>query len=101
MLILFKNFVEVIFSIGLFINAILFVPQAIKIYRQKHANDVSLVTFFGFNVLQFFTMLHGYFLRDYILMIGFLFSFITCGLVTILIIYYHKIDHSSNVQSSS
>lgn len=85
-----KYFVDIVFSLGLFINAMLFIPQAITLYRNKHANDVSLVTFLGFNVLQFFTVLHGYLVGDYILMIGFLLSFITCSIVTGLIFYYNK-----------
>jgi MtN3 and saliva related transmembrane protein len=90
MIIWIKYFVDLVFSLGLFINALLFIPQALKIYRQKHANDVSIVTFLGFNILQFFTVLHGYFVNDYILMIGFLLSLTTCGIVTILIYYYNK-----------
>lgn len=82
------NFIEIVFSLGLFFNAALFVPQAIAIYRKKSAGELSLFTFVGFNVLQFFTVLHGYITKDYILMVGFLVSFITCGMVTLLIIKY-------------
>ena len=32
--------------------------------------------------MQFFTALHGYLVSDYLLMGGFLLSFLTCGAVT-------------------
>ena len=42
----------------------------------------------GFNMIQFATALHGYMSKDYILMWGYTLSFITCGVVTVLILYY-------------
>ena len=86
----FSQFVDLVFSLGLFFNAILFVPQAVTIFRKKDAQGLSLLTFGGFNVMQFFTALHGYLVRDYLLMGGFLLSFLTCGTVTFLILYYRK-----------
>lgn len=86
--IVLENTVHVIFSLGLFINAALFVPQVVKLLRQKHANDVSLITFGGFSILQIFTAWHGYLLNDYLLMGGILLSLLTCGTVTLLIVYY-------------
>ncbi len=81
-------FIETVFSVGLFLNAALFIPQIIRLYQKKDAQDLSLLTFAGFNVIQFFTILHGYLNHDYLLMIGFILSFVTCGMVTGLIIYY-------------
>ena len=78
------------FGLGLFINAMLFIPQAIKLFRTKKVDGLSLITFSGFNIIQFFTILHGYFRKDYVLMIGFLLSFVFCGLVTMMIIFYKK-----------
>ncbi len=83
-----KNLIEIAFSLGLFINALLFIPQAIKILRTKNTKGVSLITFLGFNAIQAFTFLHGYLHKDYLLMIGMLLSFITCGIVTVLLIIY-------------
>jgi MtN3 and saliva related transmembrane protein len=83
-----KDTVEVFFAISLFFNAILFIPQAIKIHKRKNAEGVSLLTFSGFNLIQFFTILHALLVKDHILLIGFLLSFITCGYVTFLIIKY-------------
>jgi uncharacterized protein with PQ loop repeat len=51
-------FIEVVFGLGIFINAILFIPQAMKIYRTKNAAGVSIAIFAGFNkynCLQFCT----------------------------------------------
>jgi MtN3 and saliva related transmembrane protein len=84
-------FIETIFSLGLFFNAALFVPQIIRLYQKKDSRELSLLTFAGFNVIQFFTILHGHLTHDYLLMIGFGLSFITCGIVTGLIIYYRLI----------
>jgi MtN3 and saliva related transmembrane protein len=86
----FRQFVDLIFSLGLFFNAVLFIPQAIAVFRSKSSQGLSLLTFGGFNVMQFFTALHGYLVKDYILMSGFLLSFLTCGVVTFFIFYYRN-----------
>ena len=80
--------VEVFFSVSLFINAALFIPQTLKLYKEKDSRDVSLATFLGFSIIQFFTICHGYIVEDYTLMYGYILSFILCGVVNILIIYY-------------
>ena len=82
------DFIEIFFSIGLFINALLFLPQIIKLYKQKNSQDISLLTFLGFSIIQFFTAYHGYIVKDYKLMYGFILSFALCSIVNILIIYY-------------
>ena len=82
--------VHVIFACSLFFNAAIFIPQAIKIFKKKNADELSLLTFVGFNIMQLFTVWHGYLERDYILMSGFFLSFITCGVVTFLILHYRR-----------
>jgi MtN3 and saliva related transmembrane protein len=82
------DFIDVVFGVGLFINALLFIPQIINLLRQKHANDISLITFAGFNILNIFTVLHGITIHDSWLIIGYMFSVITNTIVTILIIWY-------------
>jgi len=82
--------IEMFFSLGLFINAALFVPQAIQLYRTKDSTAFSLLTFGGFNLIQIFTMLHGLLQHDYILATGFLLSVLTCGTVTVMIVVYRK-----------
>ena len=83
-----KDVIEIIFSGCLFINATLFVPQAIRIFRAKEAKSVSLLTFAGFNFIQFFIMMYGYVRHDYLLIIGYTLSLLTCGAVTALILWY-------------
>ena len=85
-----KYFIEIVFSLGLFINALLFIPQIVRLFKTKNSQGVSLLTFAGFNVIQLFTILHAYLHKDYLLMIGFLLSIITCGVVTFMIILYRK-----------
>ena len=83
-----NNLIEIVFGLGMFINAGLFIPQALKIYRAKSAQGASLISFAGFNILQITTFLHGYLHADYLLMLGMVLSLITCGTVTLLICYY-------------
>lgn len=85
-----SNFIEIVFSLGLFINAILFVPQIIQLYKTKNSKGFSLLTFGGFNFIQFFVVLHAYLHNDYLLLFGYVLSFITCGVVTLMIIRYRK-----------
>lgn len=80
------------FSLGLFFNAMLFVPQIVKLLRTKSAKGLSLLTFAGFSVIQIFTILHAYIAKDYLLFFGFLLSFLLCGTVTVLIIFYRRAD---------
>lgn len=83
-----KDVIEITFSFGLFINAILFIPQIIRLYKAKNSEGVSLVTFAGFNLIQILVFLHGYLHDDYLLMLGYFFSIITCGSVVVLILLY-------------
>ena len=82
--------IEFIFSLCLFANAVLFVPQIIKVLKTKHSNDLSLLTFSGFCFIQLFTLLHALLKKDYLLAIGFGVSLISCGFLTILIIIYRR-----------
>ncbi|MGA2655127.1 MAG: PQ-loop domain-containing transporter [Gammaproteobacteria bacterium] len=84
--------IETIFSLGLFINAALFIPQIMRLHQKKDSKELSLLTFGGFNFIQLFTILHGYLHQDYLLMGGFIASFITCGIVTGMIVYYRLVN---------
>ncbi|KTC83724.1 PQ-loop domain-containing transporter [Legionella brunensis] len=83
--------IEFGFSVSLLVNALLFIPQIVSLLKCKSAQGVSLITFAGFNIIQLFTVLHGVFAKDYILTAGFFLSFLTCGMVTWLVIYYRYI----------
>ena len=82
--------IDFLFSVAMFINAMLFVPQIIKIIKAKNAKGVSVLTFGGFNLIQIVVMLHGYFHHDMYLFLGTIPSILTCGTVTGLIIYYNS-----------
>ena len=83
-----SNLIHTIFTICMLLNAFFFIPQAINLFKCKNPQGLSLSMFLGFNVSQVFTVLHGYLIEDYLLMIGFLLSFLTCSMVTCLIIFY-------------
>jgi MtN3 and saliva related transmembrane protein len=83
-----KQIVAVIFGIGLIGNALLFVPQAIAVWRKKSDEGISLITFGGFSILQVIGVIHGFYEHDNSLIIGLGASFLTCGTVTALTIFY-------------
>ncbi|OGT05938.1 MAG: hypothetical protein A2103_02690 [Gammaproteobacteria bacterium GWF2_41_13] len=87
---LMKELIEFVFSAALIINALLFIPQALRIFKEKSAADVSLLTFGGFLFIQLMIVLHGIINHDYLLIIGYLFSMVTCGAVVILTLMYKK-----------
>jgi len=83
-----RQLIAIVFGIGLFGNALLFVPQAIAVWRKKSDEGVSLVTFGGFSVLQVVGVIHGFYEHDNSLVLGLGASFLTCGTVTALTIFY-------------
>jgi MtN3 and saliva related transmembrane protein len=83
-----KEFVDWVFGLGLLGNALLFVPQAIAVWRKKTDEGTSLLTFGGFSVLQVIGIVHGLNHRDPSLILGMAASLLTCGTVTLLTIYY-------------
>lgn len=82
------NSVEFLFAISLFVNALLFIPQAWRLYQQKESREVSLITFIGFWIGQLLTVFHALIKHDWILFGGYMFTLITCGTVVILTIKY-------------
>jgi MtN3 and saliva related transmembrane protein len=82
--------VAVAFGLGLMVNAALFVPQAVRIWRSRSAKDVSLITFGGFNVLQAIGIAHGWLQGDPSLLIGMIASFVACGAVTVGAVIYRR-----------
>ena len=85
-----REIVAIIFGLGLLVNAGLFLPQSMKIFRNRSAKGVSILTFAGFNVLQITGVLHGYYQNDPSLIIGMFASFIACFSVTFLSIVYRN-----------
>lgn len=82
--------VEFVFSLALFINAILFIPQSIKIIKEKSSRGVSIVTFSGLLLIQLTIVLHGIIVKDYLLIYGYIISMLTCGAVVVLTIAYRS-----------
>lgn len=82
--------VEVIFSLALFVNALLFLPQVVQLLKTRDSAGLSLITFMGFNLIQLVTIFHAILFHDEVLMWGYLVSFVTCGAVTVLIVYYRR-----------
>lgn len=83
-----KLLIDYFFGISLFINAMLFIPQIIRLVKQKHAKDISLLTFGGFCIMQIAAILYGVVQNDGVIVIGYLLSVVACGTVAGLIIYY-------------
>lgn len=91
---LLRDFIFFAFGLSLLINSILFVPQIIKILREKTTIGFSKITFVGFCITQVIAVIYGCLRHDWILAGGYLLAFITCGTVTILIFVYgnSKVD---------
>ena len=90
-----KYVIESLFGLSLLFNAFCFVPQIIKVMRFKNAREVSLLTFAGFLAIQLLTILHATLHHDYILLGGTAISFMVCGILTYLIVYYNYFHESS------
>lgn len=61
------TYIDLLFMLGAFLNASLFVPQIALLYKTKKTTGLSLPMFLGFNMIQFVTALHGYMEKDHIL----------------------------------
>ncbi|MBY0543976.1 MAG: PAS domain-containing protein, partial [Gammaproteobacteria bacterium] len=85
-----KGIIELIFSAALFLNALLFIPQAVRIVIEKSAKGISLVTFSGFLIIQLAIVSHAAIMHDYLLMVGYLLSLLTCGSVVLLTLLYRR-----------
>ena len=83
-----KQFVAIVFGLGLGCNALLFVPQIVAVWRKKTDEGISLVTFGGFSILQAIGIVHGLYQQDPSLILGMAASLLTCGTVTALTLYY-------------
>ena len=85
-----KDTIQFVFTTALFTNAILFIPQTIKIFKEKDGREISLVTFGGFLLIQFTILLHGIIEHDFLLILGYAFSMLACGSVVIGALLFRK-----------
>lgn len=85
-----KESLEIFFALSLLFNALLFIPQSVKIIRDKSAKGVSLLTFLGLVIIQLATIIHAYVTHDVVLFWGYVLSILTTGCVVILILIYRK-----------
>jgi MtN3 and saliva related transmembrane protein len=83
-----KQIVAIVFGLGLFCNALLFVPQVIAVWRKKTDEGISLITFGGFSTLQAIGIVHGIYQQDASLTLGMAASLLSCGAVTFLTLLY-------------
>jgi len=83
-----KEMVAVLFGLGLMGNAALFLPQIFAVWRKKTDEGISLITFGGFCALQVISVVHGFYQHDVAMILGMGASFLTCGTVTALTIFY-------------
>jgi MtN3 and saliva related transmembrane protein len=83
-----KQFVAIVFGLGLLCNALLFVPQALAVWRKKTDEGISLITFGGFSILQAIGIVHGIYQQDLSLILGMAASLLSCGTVTFLTLFY-------------
>jgi MtN3 and saliva related transmembrane protein len=83
-----KEIVAIVFGLCLIGNALLFVPQALAVWRKKSDEGISLITFGGFCVLEAVSVAHGLYQHDPAMVLGMAASLLTCGSVTALTIFY-------------
>lgn len=89
-MVILREIIEGIFGAALFINALLFVPQSVRIIKEKSAKGVSLTTFLGLLLIQVAIILHAIIVGDNLLFWGYVASILTTGSVVILILIYRK-----------
>ena len=69
-----------------------FVPQIIKMYRSKSSNDVSIGTLIQFGIGTGLWAIYGIYIKDLIIVIANVVSFITIVIAIIVHIRYQSID---------
>jgi MtN3 and saliva related transmembrane protein len=80
--------IEFLATVGMVANAVLFIPQIHLLLKKKDSSELSFILFFGFNLIQLTSLLHGWITNDMLLFYGMAMSLISCGIVSILILYY-------------
>jgi MtN3 and saliva related transmembrane protein len=74
------------------LTTIAFIPQAIKIYKEKSAKSLSLKTFYVFTAGVFFWLMYGIALASPPMIVA---NSITISLSIAILILKHRYDHTS------
>ena len=90
-----NNFVEFSFILIFFINALVFIPQALQILKQRSATTISIATFSGLLLIQFSLTLYGAFIGNLILALGCILSVLAVGAILGLAIYYKRPQYAA------
>lgn len=92
-----KLITDILFEFGLFINAALMLPQAIKIIRYKSAQNISLTTYIGFTLIQLAMLLYSLLQQDIWLITGTIPNLGIDVWITFLIVKYNNLTFTSNL----
>ena len=83
--------IDGIFKVGQLVNAGMFLGQLILVIQKRSAKDMSLISFVGFAMIQFITLLHGYFHKDKLLTYGSLAGLGFCVSLILTALYFRGI----------
>ena len=83
-------FIQISVTVVGFLMSIGYFPQAIRIYRKKSAEDISLSTFSVLSIGTLTWLLYGFYLHDWPIILSFMLGVIGSWSVLILSIYYKK-----------
>jgi two-component system aerobic respiration control sensor histidine kinase ArcB len=90
---------EILFNFGLCLNAVLFIPQVYKVYKNKSAHSISLTSYFSLLFVQFVFMLHSIAVNNFIAAVSMGFGSFFC--LSVIILTIQKIKNISSVASLS
>jgi MtN3 and saliva related transmembrane protein len=83
-----NEIITFLFGAALFINAALFLPQIYALWKSRDAKGISLLTFFGFCLIQLVTVCYGLSKHDYLLAGGNALSLLLCSSICFMILFY-------------
>lgn len=101
MIYLINESITALYGVGLIVNACVYVPQITRLYQTKHSEDVSLITFTSFNVINLVAVLYGIVLHNWLFILGNGLSLLTNTVVTLQIIQYRFVKKSNSITKDS
>lgn len=97
MMMVLNKTIGLVFNVALFINALLFIPQSIRILKEKTVKGLSFITFFGLLLIHILILFKGLISEDILLISGAISGILTIGCVLMLIMVYRgKIPSKAN-----